>query len=1240
MANYEAVIKLIVNGEAALTAVKKEIDEIYKTIGKIEKSGILNSKAAEATLAFAKQHANEVERAARATANQIKQNEQRILQQSRLNAAVDLYERRLTQATNSGAAGLKKFEGQIAQIEAAFKFFKDRGNVKVVQALATELGRMVEYSNNVSRNERARAATLSQLRGFAKQLADYELRGLDTAKAREKFDQLAVVAGSNQLNEVKKYTEALVRQLQLLKEKASLQAQVAKDTAAVQGALGRLEEEQRQLENSKLDEKALQIQTALDKQAAAAAETAAQTAKLNQRQLEFTERTEAAARAANKQTAEFYRMQRIAKEVAELNRTAGPAQLLLPAAKPGSPLMSGGARSLITGPVERAGGMRTADEAAMALRYAQALQEQVRPLSQIEALYAGIAKEAFDMQQIKALPDTAMLNAAARGIKQLETAEDRRNRELEESAARLREVDRLEESRARRAGKLDKIQQYIDFREDRMGMANAGFGLQGPALPPRGAAGGVPALPPRTAGMFDVPPAKGLAGFLGKPGMTDALMGAGFPLLFGAGPGAILGGGAGGFLGGAMGAAGGPAGMALGIGLSAVGQILDQTIVKIADMGKAANELNMDKLRESIVYVNADLETSVRLLIEAGKTEEARALAVEETAAQLAVTPDVLQDINKATQTLNMEWNATLGAITGAVAILAEPFITVISDSLRIVRLIATGFNIVATFVRDLVKGAYDWFLRLFGIKEIADRIRAILGFVYEDEQQRVAALTAANDQLLRELQTQKQILALEAQRTLGRTDAEKQINAEITKQQAQIKIREESAQREREIRRNTAGLTSTEVELALSLNKTKETQALKEQAIKDLLVAQGLEIEANAKKYSLAAEAVQRQIDALERGNQVRQSEFAVEVALNDLYGAQLQRQYEIAGTAAERYRIALLQFQQQVKSADIEYRLALANNQILVEKAVLQTKIVELKYKELEAEREIALAQAAARGNTPDQIAAIAGSYDKALGVQKEVLQSSYEQLQATKQITINQNQVAKAVYQTKLIQAESALAQKLVSDEIGMSKRAADNLAYSLRVSAEQAYAVQQQTRAVVGVIEVGTQRTVIFAQAMSNVAAAANNAAYNIDRAFRAQLNLNAAQAAKPASAPPVNKAAQGAFWAGGFKAFAKGGMVTGPTLGLVGEGGESEYIIPESKMATASANYLAGGRGAGIMEGGGGTAPSINITTGPVVEFNGERYVTLRDLEKGMQQMAANIYSGLRTPAGRYATGVR
>ena len=110
-------------------------------------------------------------------------------------------------------------------------------------------------------------------------------------------------------------------------------------------------------------------------------------------------------------------------------------------------------------------------------------------------------------------------------------------------------------------------------------------------------------------------------------------------------------------------------------------------------------------------------------------------------------------------------------------------------------------------------------------------------------------------------------------------------------------------------------------------------------------------------------------------------------------------------------------------------------------------------------------------------------------------------------------------------------------------------------------------------------------------------------------------------------------------------FAKGGVVAGPTLAMVGEGGEPEYIIPASKMAAASANYLNGARGGAVIpafaNGGivGGSA-QINVTTGPVMQQNGQQYVTLADLERAMRKTADGVYASLRTPAGRYAVGTR
>jgi hypothetical protein len=104
-------------------------------------------------------------------------------------------------------------------------------------------------------------------------------------------------------------------------------------------------------------------------------------------------------------------------------------------------------------------------------------------------------------------------------------------------------------------------------------------------------------------------------------------------------------------------------------------------------------------------------------------------------------------------------------------------------------------------------------------------------------------------------------------------------------------------------------------------------------------------------------------------------------------------------------------------------------------------------------------------------------------------------------------------------------------------------------------------------------------------------------------------------ALPAS--PIYVAAQGGFSrAGGFKAFQSGGVVNSPTLGMVGEGGESEYVIPASKMSGAMARYSAGARGGAVIPGGshesgtvaGGTGNTVVEYTGPTLNFNGDEYV--------------------------------
>ena len=92
-------------------------------------------------------------------------------------------------------------------------------------------------------------------------------------------------------------------------------------------------------------------------------------------------------------------------------------------------------------------------------------------------------------------------------------------------------------------------------------------------------------------------------------------------------------------------------------------------------------------------------------------------------------------------------------------------------------------------------------------------------------------------------------------------------------------------------------------------------------------------------------------------------------------------------------------------------------------------------------------------------------------------------------------------------------------------------------------------------------------------------------------------------------------AEGGYARNGIKAFSSGGMATRPTLGLVGEAGEDEYIIPASKMAQSMQRYSAGARGEAVIpgtgssyaSGGAGGSTTVNYS-GPILNFNSEEFV--------------------------------
>ena len=365
---------------------------------------------------------------------------------------------------------------------------------------------------------------------------------------------------------------------------------------------------------------------------------------------------------------------------------------------------------------------------------------------------------------------------------------------------------------------------------------------------------------------------------------------------------------------------------------------------------------------------------------------------------------------------------------------------------------------------------------------------------------------------------------------------------------------------------------------------------------------------------------AVEAQQQAYENSVKVTDARLNAENAINDLNIQQLQRAYEVAGTARQRLEIAKQIFQAELKGAQIAYEQTL--NSIKAEQQRLQFRreaaVIEAK---MIAARG---ALAAAEADSAEKAALITQKTQQAVAVQRENISLLDSQIRSQAEIAGYQKTAAKAVLEQKELTARTNFEQKLVSDEIGMSTQNARNL-----------------SGATVDVANNARTASFMYIDVANNAASAANQ----INQAAAAQERLNRAKAGskkKGGGGSSTTKQAEGGYNLGSFKAFARGGVVKGPTLGLIGEGGEPEYIIPQSKAAGFAANFLAGKRGAGAIPGfaeGGMAVPStanVSIQTGPVTQMNGANYVTTQEMSRAVEAGVTQTLDILRRDGGTRA----
>jgi SLT domain-containing protein len=277
------------------------------------------------------------------------------------------------------------------------------------------------------------------------------------------------------------------------------------------------------------------------------------------------------------------------------------------------------------------------------------------------------------------------------------------------------------------------------------------------------------------------------------------------------------------------------------------------------------------------------------------------------------------------------------------------------------------------------------------------------------------------------------------------------------------------------------------------------------------------------------------------------------------------------------------------------------------------------------------------------------IIAATNKALDSQREAIKLAQQNLDLTTQTAAYQEQTAKAVYDTKVVQAQMTLESKLTSDNIGMSQQNAVSLSNSLASGVGQAQALSG---------------------AMGNVAANANNAASAMQRALAYQKQMQNV----PVSSTSTATSKSATYSNGGFYdikiatpaeiaanqrvGYAKGGYVSKPTNAMIAENGQPEYVVPASKAANFASNYLSGMRGDSAVQsktassaasylapprsssGSSGKAPAISIQTGPVTQMNGVNYVTTQEMARAVQTGVRQTLNMLRNDgSARQAVGM-
>ena len=662
-------------------------------------------------------------------------------------------------------------------------------------------------------------------------------------------------------------------------------------------------------------------------------------------------------------------------------------------------------------------------------------------------------------------------------------------------------------------------------------------------------------------------------------GLDQMLLGAGFPLLFGGGPGAVGGSILGGAIGGAAGASFG--GQIFG---SAVGQTLENALKLAVDIGNAVETLNLDALEESGIRVNGELEYQIQLLREAGDFQAAQEKIQEKVAEQTGVQGDAMQDVANAFNLLGRVAKEFLAVSAAFLGMLTAPIAAALAAIIKVINEIIKQANILFSLVGKSIKKIAENEEALKGVGESLSNING------QFDESIVKAENLAR-KFERERDLLKEVVVLESRKVDGRRLEDKIGNNIVDGHIKQVKLLARQKKEIEQINLQKNEHNAAEIDSALAAKEF--THQLEQHQL-----ASAVNLK-NRKLITTALEKADKTQKNINRTLQDQIDKQLDQVAFENEY-AELIMSGSLPAAAKRALGLKQYlkdldkQFKKEVDILDAEIAQIQADkvqNAMTKEQIKLLEELLEkreaLEDKRLDAERAARKAQ---------------GPKTDAKRIEEEMVRVQEQinnLMDPVNQLIAGAQAIGDAFSESfKSLITGSMTAQQALAN---FFERTADHFADM----AAQMIAKQIQMQ----ILGIGLKFFGSAVGAGDTFAGASNTALDSV----------------LPSTGSLADAAISGAT-------FASGGYVGGPTRALIGEGGQGEYVIPESKMRESMARYSRGARGAsvipesgetGTVGGGGGTTVAAPIDVRYTVErINDVEYVTAAQFQAGMQQAAA------------------